>query len=387
MFLLFCSSYAPVRALHFLVRGPVKLHQTRTTCHPGAMLSWMADRSSAFARRLIELHQDEPSSPERPWRILLYADEIGVGNLLRVDNTRKTWAIYWGVLELGPQTLSHEIAWMLLGVLRHNISAKVQGGFSGALKEALLALFFRRGMHATQDGFFVRSNGSIMTIFLKLHCILADDDAIRVIWKTKGASGNVNCHLCRNVTRVGSRLIDHDDSGVLVDATEADVSLFIQHSDVTFFEAVDRLARTPACNMKEEERATGMNHDPFSLPSCRVLRPDCGPVSVTLFDVAHVFIISGLCHFQVSAFMQRAKSCNVKYEHFHLWFQSWNWPRFDRNPPKRLFNATHAAHDCFKVSVVSHEHLPGKGKPCPKSQGMFFMCTWRDHVRHLHQSA
>ena len=46
--------------------------------------------------------------PDRPLNIVLYGDEITPGNALAHTHKRKSWGIYWTLLEFGPAALSCE---------------------------------------------------------------------------------------------------------------------------------------------------------------------------------------------------------------------------------------------------------------------------------------
>ena len=76
--------------------------------HPFAMLHQACLTSkplSGLMKRCIEQH---PPSLAKPWSLVLYTDEITPGNQLAYKSHRKFWAIYWSVLEWGPQVLSDE---------------------------------------------------------------------------------------------------------------------------------------------------------------------------------------------------------------------------------------------------------------------------------------
>ena len=48
------------------------------------------------------------AAPDRPLNIVLYGDEITPGNALAHKHRRKSWGIYWTLLEFGPAALSCE---------------------------------------------------------------------------------------------------------------------------------------------------------------------------------------------------------------------------------------------------------------------------------------
>ena len=157
-------------------------------CHPGANLSWLCSTSSGFDDYFKGRHQAQPSSPDQPWKLCIYADEATVGNLLRVDNTRKAWLVYWGIVDMGAQFLSHENNWMLLGVLRWNECKKLMGGISGALRAALAQLYLGVNSNFRDSGFLVRiGDGSLVgPICASLEFVLGDDAALTAFWSTKG---------------------------------------------------------------------------------------------------------------------------------------------------------------------------------------------------------
>ena len=74
----------------------------------GAFL-WHACQSlpqfAAFFQRRLGQHA---STAESPWQICLYADEITPGNPLKASNTRKVWAFYLSLAELGAEARCQE---------------------------------------------------------------------------------------------------------------------------------------------------------------------------------------------------------------------------------------------------------------------------------------
>jgi hypothetical protein len=323
-------------------------------CHPGATLTWLCHYSPGFERTLLRCLEATPSTPATPWSICLYADEAAAGNLLRSDNTRKAWLIYWGFLEMGSQFLSHENNWMLLGVIRCKVADTVKGGLSGVLRVALNELMFGMTTNVRERGLLVKkSDGSVVgPVFAKLAFFLGDDAAITSAWRTKGAGGNSNCLLCQNVCNVRSELADHDESGYLVDHAEGDFRKFHLHTNQTIWSCFDRLLRTPDDQLDSLQIAFGLHGDPDSLLADIGLRFHLGLVSSTMFDFGHVFVIHGLCQFEMTEFLHRAKRLlNVKYDQIHAWFQAWTWPKSEHNAPAQLFNEHHADNDKeFKAS-------------------------------------
>ena len=83
---------------------PVKLEVQ----HPLAMLYKVCAVSSSMSDLISRTATARPSSPAAPWRIILYGDEILPGNQLAHNNKRKSWGIYWSILDFGTDVISNE---------------------------------------------------------------------------------------------------------------------------------------------------------------------------------------------------------------------------------------------------------------------------------------
>ena len=57
-----------------------------------------------FLKKLLE----HPCSPTQPWSIVFYNDEASLGNLLRVDSTRKSYAFDSSCSGFGAEALIKE---------------------------------------------------------------------------------------------------------------------------------------------------------------------------------------------------------------------------------------------------------------------------------------
>ena len=75
---------------------------------PHAMLYHCVKTSAALTNIMKETAARRPPSPEQPWRVIMYADEVAPGNQLAYKNTRKIWAVYWSFLDFGAAALSDE---------------------------------------------------------------------------------------------------------------------------------------------------------------------------------------------------------------------------------------------------------------------------------------
>ena len=76
-------------------------------------------QGGAYTNLVIDTHKKSASSPEKPWQMIVYSDEIDAGDPVAPrGHTRKLWAIYFSFVEFGPVNLSHEEAWLTLRLER-----------------------------------------------------------------------------------------------------------------------------------------------------------------------------------------------------------------------------------------------------------------------------
>ena len=79
--------------------------------HPFAMFYYCCSTSRALSALVTTCVERHPPTLSKPWNIIVYTDEISPGNQLGYQNHRKFWAIYWSILEWGPEVLSDEDTW------------------------------------------------------------------------------------------------------------------------------------------------------------------------------------------------------------------------------------------------------------------------------------
>ena len=153
--------------------------------NPAALLNLLARESTQFNDLLWATCQSTPPSPDSPWEIIAYEDEVSSGNVLRVDQTRKCGAFYWSFVQFGYEVLSHVSGWMLGGVIRAKNVKDISGGLS-AVMAFLIQSFFGAEHDFSTGGVQVRLRQATVTIFAKLSICVADEDALRAIWTVKG---------------------------------------------------------------------------------------------------------------------------------------------------------------------------------------------------------
>ena len=358
-----------------------------TACHPAALLTYLCKSAPAFEQFLIEKLETVPCSQARPWDIAVFFDECSPGNLLRTDQTRKSMLLYFGVVSWGVQIMSKENNWLLLGLMRAKQLANIPGRLSGLLNVVLSTWFF--GAHsASEVGWTVwTSDGRVLgPIFFRLKFLVGDEDGMRAAWKVKGSSGDILCMFCKNVVRTGSELAEFDD--YLHDATETNTGFFDTHTDDSWYACCEKLRRTAARDLAREEMVLGLHYDEAALMFSAPLRRHIGPITSTMLDFSHIWFVHGIFHFELTQFLDAtAAALRLRYNSIHDFVQCWMWPASEKNPPKQLFNAAHAASEggfkagssqCLSVYGVVRKFV----RTCvpadallPEKASFFKMCT------------
>ena len=104
-------------------------------CDPKAFLWHMLETCQPFQEFLADRVAARPSSPSRPYRVALYTDEISPGNQLKQQNSRKTWGVYWSMVEWGPEAYTSEYGWFVVMLIRHDLAREI--GMSQIMKNVV----------------------------------------------------------------------------------------------------------------------------------------------------------------------------------------------------------------------------------------------------------
>ena len=97
------TPYGPLLA-EIPVMNKTLLMGTIQCINPLAYLYTTFSQGGAMSQLLQETMAGNQSSPERPWRLIFYADEVVPGNAVSYDNKRKIWVIYsalWNLAQSG----------------------------------------------------------------------------------------------------------------------------------------------------------------------------------------------------------------------------------------------------------------------------------------------
>lgn len=272
-----------------------------------------------------------PPSHSRPWRLIVYVDEITPGNPLRPDNQRKISAFYASFLEF-QDFLRCEESWMVLGVLRSSVVKEIAGGMSAAIRQLLRSMLV--GPRS------LRTAGAVcgtMVVFAEFHRILGDEAAVKAAIAAKGASRLKPCIHCKNVVAKAVEgqpsLADCDSEGYIVDVACADPTRFDAMSDADWHNAHDMLQAIavrggPKSELEEAQKALGLRWEPRGLLADAALRRHVA-VSKCVRDPMHVLLANGTMSTEIYLLLQAWRKCSkgFKLSELREYCARWSFPR------------------------------------------------------------
>jgi hypothetical protein len=217
-------------------------------------------------------------------------DECVPGNVLRLDNARKSWTFYLSISELGGAIQQCEGAWMPIAILRECEVKKISNGFSQCVRALLRRLLLGSSNMREHGVVLPVDRGRPAVVFITAGALIFDYAALCSFWSCKSASGLRPCFLCSNVT---SKLAVHDESGRTVDINCVDVSRFVLASSEDRFVQADTLHNLPDVitkgNFEELEKVYGIVYNPGGVLWDKELRSLLPPLETTRLDPTQCF--------------------------------------------------------------------------------------------------
>ena len=319
---------------------------------PQKLMTLFLQECQGFRAMLSQRHEATPSSYDAPWHVIMYSDEVTIGNPLATDQDRKVHAFYMSFRELGLAVLSREDAWLPILIVRGSMVKGIVGGLSSVMRIPLRQCFLGDESFSMVGIMLELREPTI--IFAELGNIVGDGDALRAIWGCKGASGLLPCFSCKNVTLKGHPIVARDASHYLVDITCSEFARFDLCTNEEHWDKADNLtAQKHVLNntrFKKLEKSYGLNHCTEGLLQDEALRPHVKPATVHTEDGMHTFLSSGLCQLEIGLFLTAAKQ-NIRtdgkawpvYQQLEIFCGAdWKFPKwYPKKAPaiSSLFNA------------------------------------------------
>jgi hypothetical protein len=290
---------------------------------------------------------ETPCSPQKPWTIVYYGDEVVCGNVLKHENLRKLQAVYWSFKEFGSAALCSEFLWFTLSLNRSHRVQQLTGGMGQYTKHMMLSFGSNSSDKSFQTIGFVCGD---IIIWARIGITVSDEAALKSFLDFKGASGTVPCLECRNCVQHRSAYAKADKTGKLVSIACSDVKLLIRHTDTTLLANIAYLESQKLVLGKGAFdtlcQTLGLNFNPLGVMKCSELMAVYKPIQSLMFDWMHCVLVNGTWNHEVGLLLDRLKKeCNIKHEQvndfFGFYMASTTWrPKWYREDcaPKAIGN-------------------------------------------------
>ncbi len=189
--------------------------KTIPVASPFAAMHSALHESSSFRKFFQTRLRSNPSTPEAPWKIILYSDEVTPGNVIATVNNRKFQAMYWSFLEFGVTALSHEEAWFPLMTEFSTTINNLSGGLSQAFGSAIKCFFQPGGNHMSAGGLSLDFGDQQVRLFAELGIVIQDGGAHKSVWQCRGDGASKFCILCKNLFTHESNMVQEDGQHLL----------------------------------------------------------------------------------------------------------------------------------------------------------------------------
>ena len=121
------TRYGPIYAEKILLSENKKKSYACHILNPVSLWCYLVETQHGLSHLLESTLTQRPATRAEPWRLILYCDELILGNALRHQNNRKLQVFYFSWKELGLKALSNEKVWWPLAVIRSQKVAELGG--------------------------------------------------------------------------------------------------------------------------------------------------------------------------------------------------------------------------------------------------------------------
>ena len=327
------ASATPYGALHQFVdltrsapRPPLRLE----VAHPLALL-WHAFQTCEPWRELfLAKHDQRPSSPENPWSMALYSDEVTPGAVLQPQPTKKAQAVYFSFIELGVQALAREEAWFTATTCRSKLLVDVHGNLAQLMGAILKLCCGRDTTNALDEGILLRYGERCVRFHFTLSLFIQDGGAHKAMWHCVGDGGTRFCVLCKNVVSAHSELEAFDPSGLLRSNIIRRAEL-VASTDAEIKDAARRIAHyhglENATQFKLREQVIGFSFQPYNLCTDAELDSIIQPASQFVHDWMHGLFANGVFNDLLWLLLRAATDLRHLYNMLEAFVLQWVWPK------------------------------------------------------------
>ena len=334
--------------------------------NPLAMTYKAFAQGGSFTDLMLAKMRDAPPTPELPWQLILYADEVVPGNALSHDNRRKVWVVYFSWMQLGPLVLQEEEAWLCCLAKRSSDVAQLASGISQAMAALLRLCFGDLTSNLATGGMLLKhSDGSYHRLFCKLGMVLQDGGAHKLVWQCKGDAGTRLCMLCRNLVSLKSDIVDEHGASLLSCSIWLEDEMdFATDQDIRGTVARLQLAQatTSKAQFEQLKQACGFNLAPHGILLDTRLMDIVMPASQFCHDWMHCIFVHGVFHTVMHLLFSALLSTGSPelYDTLFQYFSLWKHP---------LRQTASKVQDLFSTKRAASNHK-AKAFKCTASEGL-----------------
>ena len=228
---------------------------------------------------------------------LLFCDEATAGNILSVDKIKKSCLFYMSWMEAWTY-LKNPLMWLPIASVQSSCLQSLAGGTSAVMLEILKRLVSKKFESGVTLECGIQFKQSCKAYFL------ADYEAIRAVFSTKGSAGLRPCILCRNLLKARSGLVEHDSYFVELSASHG----FKLSSDNEVFEVCDcmKTCRTKA-ELDRMQKTSGISYDAASLLFSEEERAKMPPSRI-IHDFLHTYLANGVASWEIVLFISELET-------------------------------------------------------------------------------
>ena len=255
----------------------------------GKILEYTASHIPTFRNKIYSLEREETH------KIILTMDESTSGNVLQVGSTLKMALWYFYISNFNE--MHRPSAWLPLAAIPSKDLQFVAGGMS-AVAAALLRFIAQQSI---EEGIWIQQ----VCRKFRIWSLVADYDALRMVYNSKGAAASKPCMQCKNICGNWMSLPETDPYFHSIDC--ADFRNFDMISNAELHHAFDTLKPNLATWRKKQrentEKGLGYNLDPHGLLHCPIAR-NMLPVRQVLYDTCHNYFANGIGSQEIILFQE-----------------------------------------------------------------------------------
>ena len=364
--------------------------------HPWAGLYHITRISKAFSDLIrTAIDWNEGCSPDSPFELVLYSDEVTPGNQLAHRNARKVQTIYWTFLDFGPFLCCEEL-WITGSVISVEDVKRIEGGWSHVMGYYTKLFFAPLTSHADMSiaGIDLHlKGGSKLHIWVDFGLSLSDELAgSNQLFGLKGPSGLKCCRWCVNVHN--EKLPRSLDPGWAIVHTCADISKFKLHTPKTMERVVMRIRSAEAEMGPEDFKALqttlGFNFNPLGVLYDDFLRGKMEPSRHSMADWQHVLLVGGVVQRHIGLFFWHMRKTSMTYNSFHDYALLYSWPKAIGGQKHAGVDSLGPPRDKINLESQTFKCYASEGRSLLPVLGHFIRqalprCTWTNSQKGMAQ--